>query len=80
MAVTGTNQRVLALGADGDAVTGKLKIQALAATGAVAAITDTATNPIWAAGAESSISFDKGLLIDGIVRGAGVGVLYVYLY
>jgi len=70
---------VIIMGTTADAVTGKLFIQALHATGAVEGITDTAGNAVAAFAAEDTISFPGSLLVDGIKRGAGAGVLYVYL-
>lgn len=70
---------VIIMGTSGDAITGKLFIQALHATGEVAGITDTAGNAVAAFAAEDTISFPDSLLVDGIIRGTGAGVLYVYL-
>jgi hypothetical protein len=78
MAVTYKNQ-VIKMTADADAKTGKLVVMGLRATGAVAGITDTDGNPVCEFGSEDSQSFSSPLLLDGIIRGAGAGTLYVYL-
>ena len=79
MAVTGSGTRILKLAANADAVTGKLIIKALAASGACAAVVDTGDHPVWEATAEAHISFDPPIILDGIKRGDGAGSLYVYL-
>jgi hypothetical protein len=71
--------RVLVLTADGDELTGKFVIQSMKATGAVAGITDGDGNAIAAFGAEGDITFPTKFFLNGIIRGAGAGTLYVYL-
>ena len=78
MATTKKNQ-VIQMTADADAQTGNLHVMGLRATGAVAAITDTAGNPVAAFAAEGGQEFPTPLMIDGIIRGAGAGTLYVYI-
>jgi hypothetical protein len=78
MAVTRYGQVIL-MTANADAVTDKLFVQGLHATGAVAGITDTAGNPVGAFTAEAGVSLDCPLKIEGLKRGAGAGHLYVYL-
>jgi len=71
--------QVIIMAADGDAVTGLRRIQAMHATGAVAAIQNTDGDAICAFAGEDSISYPSNLKASGIKRGAGAGVLYVYL-
>lgn len=78
MAVVRAN-RVITMNADADAITGKMYVQAMKATGAVAGITDTDGNAVAAFGAEGTIDFSCKLAVDGLIRGAGAGTLYVYL-
>lgn len=76
---TSREVRVLRLTADEDELEGKFIIQAMRATGAVADITDGAGNAIAAFGAEGGITFPTKFFMNGIIRGAGAGTLYVYL-
>jgi hypothetical protein len=78
MAVERAN-RVITMSASADAITGKMYVQALKATGAIAGITDTDGNAIAAFGDEGTIEFPCKLAVDGLIRGAGAGILYVYL-
>lgn len=79
MAVT-RGPQTLVLGASADEVTGTLRVQALWASGAVAGVSDSAGNPIWAAGAAGhTVHFAEPITVQGIKRGAGAGSLYVYL-
>lgn len=71
--------RVLTLSADGDELEGKFIIQAMRATAAVAGITDGNGNAIAAFGSEGGITFPTKFFLNGIIRGAGAGTLYVYL-
>lgn len=76
---TSREVRVLRLTADGDELEGKFIIQAMRATGAVADITDSSDNAIAAFSAEGGITFPTKFFMNGVKRGAGAGVLYVYL-
>ena len=71
--------QVITLSASADAVTERLAIQGLYATGEVTVIVNTADEAIWTTAAAGSVQFPCKLYTDGIKRGAGDGTLYVYL-
>lgn len=72
--------QVIIMATSGDAVTGFRRVQALRATGAIAAIQNTDGDAICAFAAEGGVEFPCGLSVNGIKRGAGAGTLYVYLW
>lgn len=78
MAVTRA-ERVIHMTANADEIDGKFIIQAMRATGAVADITDGDGNAIAAFTAEGGITFPTKFHVDGFIRGAGAGELYIYL-
>jgi hypothetical protein len=71
--------RVIQMTANADSIDGKFTIEAIHATGAVADITDGDDNPIAAFSAEGNIVFPTKFHVNGFKRGAGAGVLYIYL-
>lgn len=72
-------ERVIVMATDGDAVTGKLTVQAIRADGAVADVQNTAGDDLIAFASEGGMSFPCGLHVNGLKRGAGSGTLFVYL-
>lgn len=78
MAVT-VGPVVIRMTANGDHAPGKMFVQALHATGNVEDITDSYGNPIASFFAEQNVEFPCKLKVDGVRRGAGAGVLYIYL-
>lgn len=77
MAVTKSGQ-VIVFGANDDAVSGQLLVQALSCDGAVT-VKDGAGVVVWKTAAASSISFCPPFRFDGLEKDAGAGLLYVYL-
>lgn len=78
MAVT-REGNVIVMTADADEVEGKLVVQGLYASGAVAGVADSDDNGIATFGAAHSLEFPCKIFSNGIKRGAGAGVLYVYI-
>ena len=70
---------VIVMSADGDEVEGKLVVQGLYASGAVAGVADSDDNGIATFGAAQAIQFPCKIFTQGIKRGAGAGNLYVYI-
>ncbi len=78
MAVT-REGNVIQMTADADAISGKLVVQGIFASGAVAGVVDGEGNPVVAFASQGSIEFPCKIFVEGLARGAGAGHLYIYL-